>query len=133
MQFLKLLIMGIDVYTLATEFPDMIIQVKASDLIEAAHVFANDLAAAHDLKTKELITPDTLFTKKEVKELLGISETTLWRWATKYNYLQPVMIGAERRWRWKDLSAIIDGQVTNSYSNPVWTNKSNSYQRVEKR
>lgn len=133
MQFLNLIIMGIDMYTLATEFPDMVIQVKASDLIEAAHVFAKDLAASHNTKTKELITPDSLFTKKEVMELLGISETTLWRWATKYNYLQPVMIGAERRWRWKDISAIIDGQVTDNYSNPVWTNKSNRNSRVEKR
>ena len=125
--------MGIDMYTLANEFPDMVIQVKARDLIEAAHVFAKDLAASSELKTKELISPETLLTKKEVMELLGISETTLWRWATKYKYLQPVMIGAERRWRWKDISAIIDGQVTNNYSNPVWTNKSNRNPRVEKR
>ncbi|MDZ4383271.1 MAG: hypothetical protein U0937_01370, partial [Thermodesulfovibrionia bacterium] len=124
-QFLKLLIMGIDMYTLATEFPDMVIQVKVGDLIEAAHVFAKDLAASREIKTKELMLPDTLLTKKEVMELLGIGETTLWRWATKYNYLQPVMIGAERRWRWKDITAIIDGKITDSYNNPVWTNKSN--------
>ncbi len=125
--------MGIDVYTLAMEYPDVVIQVKVTDLIEAAHVFAKDLAASNEFKTKEPILPDTLFTKKEVMELLGISETTLWRWATKYNYLQPVMIGAERRWRWKDISAIIDGQITDNYSNPVWTNKSNRNPRVEKR
>ena len=46
MQFLNLLVMGIDIYTLATEFPDLVIQVKASDLIEAAHIFAKDLTAS---------------------------------------------------------------------------------------
>lgn len=64
MQFLNLIIVGIDMYTLATEFPDMVIQVKASDLIEAAHVFAKDLAVSQNTKTKELITPDSRFTKK---------------------------------------------------------------------
>jgi predicted DNA-binding transcriptional regulator AlpA len=113
--------MGIDVYTLATEFPEVVIQVKASDLIEAARVFAKDFASLNNLKTKESILPDTLFTKKEVMELLGISETTLWRWDAKYNYLHPVMVGAERRWRWKDISAIIDGTITDYTGNPIWS------------
>jgi len=74
-QFLILLIMGIDVYTLAMEYPDVVIQVKVTDLIEAAHVFAKDLASLNELKTKDLILPNTLFKKKEVMELLGVSET----------------------------------------------------------
>lgn len=125
MQFLNLLIMGIDVYTLAAEFPNMVIQVKVSDLIEAAHVFAKDLAASNEFKTKDLILPDTLFTKKEVMELLSISETTLWRWDAKYNYLHPVMVGSERRWRWKDISAIIEGEITDNIGNPVWSKEKN--------
>ncbi len=124
-QFLNLLIMGIDVYTLAAEFPNMVIQVKVSDLIEAAHVFAKDLAASNEFKTKDLILPDTLFTKKEVMELLSISETTLWRWDAKYNYLHPVMVGSERRWRWKDISAIIEGEITDNIGNPVWSKEKN--------
>ena len=121
MQFLIFLIMGIDVYTLAMEYPDVVIQVKVTDLIEAAHVFAKDLVSLNELKSKEKILPDTLFTKKEVMELLGISETTLWRWDAKYNYLHPVMVGAERRWRWKDISAIIEGKITDNTGNPVWS------------
>ncbi|HOG19744.1 MAG TPA: hypothetical protein PLQ69_06080 [Paludibacter sp.] len=118
--------MGIDVYTLVAEYPDVVIQVKASDLIEAARVFAKDFASLNDLKTKESILPDTLFTKKEVMDILGISETTLWRWDAKYNYLHPVMVGAERRWRWKDISAIIDGTITDYTGNPVWSAEKNS-------
>lgn len=118
--------MGIDVYTLAMEYPDVVIQVKVTDLIEAAHVFAKDLVSLNELKSKEKILPDTLFKKKEVMELLGISETTLWRWDAKYNYLHPVMIGAERRWRWKDISAIIDGKITDNTGNPVWSKEKNN-------
>lgn len=121
MQFLIILIMGIDVYTLAMEYPDVVIQVKVTDLIEAAHVLAKDLASLNESNSKEKILPDTLFTKKEVMDFLGISETTLWRWDAKYNYLHPVMIGAERRWRWKDISAIIDGKITDDTGNPVWS------------
>ncbi|MDD3034608.1 MAG: hypothetical protein PHT25_08430 [Bacteroidales bacterium] len=113
--------MGIDVYTLAAEFPDVVIQVKLTDLIEAAHVFAKDFASLNELNTNKTIMPDTLFTKKEVMDILGISETTLWRWDAKYNYLHPVMVGAERRWRWKDISAIIDGTITDNTGNPVWS------------
>ena len=126
MQFLIFLIMGIDVYTLAMEYPDVVIQVKVTDLIEAAHVFAKDLASLNELKSKEMILPDTLFTKKEVMELLGIRETTVWRWDAKYNYLHPVMVGAERRWRWKDISAIIEGKITDNTGNPVWSKEKNN-------
>ena len=125
--------MGIDVFTLATEYPDIVIQVKVTDLIEAAHIFAKDLASINELKTKEKLMPDTLFTKKEMMELLGISETTLWRWDAKYNYLHPVMVGAERRWRWKDISAIIEGKITDNTGNPVWTVDKNNISSKERR
>lgn len=36
-------------------------------------------------ETKEPSNPKTLLTKREVMELLSVSETTLWRWDTKYN------------------------------------------------
>lgn len=133
MQFLIYLIMGIDVYTLAMEYPDVVIQVKVTDLIEAAHVFAKDLASLNELKSKEMILPDTLFTKKEVMELLGISETTLWRWDAKYNYLHPVMIGSERRWRWKDISAIIEGKITDNTGSPVWSKEKNNNSGKERK
>ena len=115
--------MGIDVYTLATEYPDIVIQLKVTDLIEAAHVFAKDLASLNEQKKREKILPETLLTKKEVMELLGVSETTLWRWDSKYNYLHPVMVGSERRWRWRDISAIIEGNITDSFGKPIWSSE----------
>ena len=125
--------MGIDVYTLAMEYPDVVIQVKVTDLIEAAHAFAKDLVSLNELKSKEKIMPDALFSKKEVMELLGISETTLWRWDAKYNYLHPIMVGAERRWRWKDISAIIDGTITDNSGNAAWIVEKNNITSKERR
>ena len=121
--------MGIDIYSLALDYPDTIIQVKASDLVEAARVFMKKLDLLPERETKgskktnETAEPDkpkTLLTKREVMKLLGVGETTLWRWATKYDYLHPVMIGGERRWRWKDIVAIMEGNVTDYYGKPVW-------------
>ena len=118
MQFLTIQIMGIDIYSIALDYPDTIIQVKAGDLVEAAHVFMEDLALVPERETrgrkatKETSEPDnpkTLLTKREVMKLLGVGETTLWRWATKYDYLHPVMIGGERRWRRKDIEALMEG------------------------
>ncbi len=118
MQFLTIQIMGIDIYSLALDYPDTIIQVKAGDLVEAAHVFMEDLALVPERETRgrkatketsEPNNPKTLLTKREVMKLLGVGETTLWRWATKYDYLHPVMIGGERRWRRKDIEALMEG------------------------
>lgn len=113
--------MGIDVYTLYIEYPDAIIQVKVGDLVEAARQFAKDLESLKESTRKDRNLPDTLFTKREVMDLLGISETTLWRWHTKYDYLHPIMVGSERRWSRKDISAIIEGKVKDYAGNPVWT------------
>ena len=131
MQFLNILIMGIDVYTLATEYPDVSIHVKVKDLAEAARIFAKELV---DLTgSKVMYGPETLLTKREVMELLGVGETTLWRWDVKCDYLHPVMVGAERRWRWKDISALIEGSVTDYYGKPVWSSGNNSTPVMEGR
>ena len=50
---------------------------------------------------KEAIT-DTLLTKKEVMELLGVCDTTLWLWS-KNNYLKPVKAGRKVLYRESDL------------------------------
>ncbi len=111
--------MGIDVYTLAIEYPDRVIQLKISDLVEAARIFARELTFTEEFQPKETNCMNSLLTKREVMELLGISETTLWRWDKKYDYLHPIMIGAKRRWRRKDIEAIMEGNVTDFYGKPI--------------
>ena len=122
--------MGIDVYTLASEYPDTVIQLKVSDLVEAARVFAKDLAIELTMEIEkeenESVVPNfpqSLLTKREVMKLLGVGETTLWRWATQYDYLRPVMIGGERRWKRKDIEAIMEGNVVNYNEKPIVSRK----------
>ncbi len=120
--------MGIDIYSLALDYPDTIIQVKASDLVEAARVFIEDLDLMPERETRrrketsetnEPDKPKSLLTKREVMKLLGVGETTLWRWAAKYDYLHPVMIGGKRYWKRKDIEAIMEGNVTDYYGKPI--------------
>jgi predicted DNA-binding transcriptional regulator AlpA len=120
--------MGIDIYSLALDYPDTIIQVKASDLVEAARVFIEDLDLMPERETRgrketsetnESEKPKTLLTKREVMKLLGVGETTLWRWAAKYDYLHPVMIGGKRCWKRKDIEAIMEGNVADYYGKPI--------------
>ena len=83
MQFLTIQIMGIDIYSIALDYPDTIIQVKASDLVEAAHVFMADLALGPERETRgrkstketsEPSNPKTLLTKREVMKLIALKK-----------------------------------------------------------
>jgi hypothetical protein len=75
--------MGIDIYSIALDYPDTIIQVKAGDLVEAAHVFMEDLALVPERETRgrkatketsEPSNPKTLLTKREVMKLIALKK-----------------------------------------------------------
>jgi len=52
--------MGIDIYSLALDYPDTVIQVKASDLVEAARVFMEDLELVPERETTETTETQSL-------------------------------------------------------------------------
>lgn len=74
----------LDLVALLERVPNATITVQLSDL----NAFAHRLIA------------DT------VKDVLQISETTLWRWA-KAGYLLPVMIGGQKRYRQSDIERLV--------------------------
>lgn len=51
---------------------------------------------------------DKLISKKEVKQMLGVCDTTLWTWA-KRKYLVPVKIGSRSNYRLSDVKRIMEG------------------------
>lgn len=51
---------------------------------------------------------DKLISKKDVKQMLGVCDTTLWMCA-KRNYLVPVKIGSRANYRLSDVKRIIEG------------------------
>lgn len=50
---------------------------------------------------------ETLYTRKEIIEILKVNASTLWRWA-KSGYLVPISIGGKRVYRSSDIDAILN-------------------------
>ena len=48
-------------------------------------------------------------TKKQVMDMLNISDTTIWRWEQK-NYLMPVPIGGQRRYKLSSINHILNSK-----------------------
>lgn len=70
--------------------------------------FADKSAQAERQKRDE----QTLLTRKETCEYLGVCETTLWKWARPdVRYLVPVKVGTKVRYRKSDLDRIKFGQA----------------------
>ena len=64
-------------------------------------------APSQQAETKEE-KDDKLISKKDVKRMLGVCDTTLWTWA-KRNYLVPVKIGSRTNYRLSDVKRIMEG------------------------
>lgn len=93
---------------LVNEFPELTISVKLSDLLEcnrqlikeAKEELTQQIAAANE---------ESYPTIDEVISILGVSKTTLWRWA-KQRYLSPVEIGGKRRYKMSDVKRLLEGK-----------------------
>ena len=79
------------------------IQLSGEDLMELFRLLRED---AEIRSQAEEGTTDTLLTKKEVMEMLGVCDTTLWLWA-KNNYLKPVKAGRKVLYRKSDVQRFL--------------------------
>lgn len=93
---------------LVNDFPELTVNVKLSDLLESNRQLIKE--------TKEELTQqiaeaneESYPTVDEVSSILGVSKTTLWRWA-KQNYLHPVEVGGKRRYKMSDVKRLLQGQ-----------------------
>lgn len=86
----------------------MIIQISLNDLLEA-----NQLLIDKTRKELEQIITDsnteTYPSSEKVREMLDVSDVTLWRW-NKSGYLKPINIGGKRRYRMSDVKKILEGK-----------------------
>lgn len=98
----------LDLIALAKECPDLTISVKASDLMEAAKTFKDELLQEINVNTAENNLPakDEFLSREETMEMFHISSATIWRWK-KCGYLVPVRIGNMDRYRLSDVNAIL--------------------------
>ena len=53
---------------------------------------------------------ETYPSREKVREMLGVSDSTLWRWA-KEGYLVPLNVGGKRRYKMSDVKQILKGGV----------------------
>ena len=98
----------IDLLKLAKECPDLIIQIKLGELVEANRL----LIAETKRELEQLITDqntETYPSREKVMEILGVCDSTLWRWA-KIGYLVPLNVGGKRRYRMSDVKRILEGE-----------------------
>ena len=93
---------------LANEHPGLIIQVSLNDLVEA-----NQLLIDNTRKNLEQLITDskaeTYLSREKVREMLDVSETTLWRWHQR-GYLKSIDVGGKRRYRMSDVKKIMEGE-----------------------
>lgn len=101
--------MKLDLFEILREFPETTLTVHAGDLghfarellAEARQDFERERAAIAEGKAEEYLTPEA------VKNLLSISESTLYRMA-KAKILILVFVGGQKRYRRSDLDKILN-------------------------
>jgi excisionase family DNA binding protein len=99
-----------DLIQLAEQYPGLTISVSLEDLLTAGRTLADELLDNLVQTHEELPAPskdeEELLTKEEARKKLGVSVTTLWRWAQD-GYLTPVKVGIQVRYRISDINAIL--------------------------
>ena len=89
---------------IAKTFPNVSLTIQASDLIAfGERLVSETLAKAKEEGTKH---DDPLLTEEEVRNLFGVSSTTLWRWR-KRGYLEGVPVGGRIKYRSSDCQRIL--------------------------
>lgn len=79
---------------LAKEVPGLSINASFADLVEAFRVVAKE----HKRELEDIVISEkeeTYPSPKQVCEILGVDNSTLWRWKKK-GYLIPIEIGGKR-------------------------------------
>lgn len=85
----------------------MIVSIKVGDLIEANSRLLEEAREQLEQRIADA-SAETYLTTEKVLEMLGVSQTTLWRWA-KQGYLVPIMYGGKKRYRKSEVVRIVEG------------------------
>ncbi len=100
--------MEVNIIELATKCPDVMIYVKASDLLTASRTLKEELLAElkNTMPEPQIPATEQLLTREETMSKFGISSATIWRWK-KCGYLVPVKVGSMDRYRLSDINALL--------------------------
>lgn len=99
-----------DLISLSEQFPGLTVSVSLEDLLSAGRTLSAEIIDYIAQNRDEVLTStkekEELLTREETCKRLGISETTLWRWALN-GYLIPIKIGVQVRYKLSDINAFI--------------------------
>lgn len=93
---------------LAKACPDLIVQIRLGDLLEANRQL---IAEAKQELEQEIADSkaETYISREKVMEITGKSSTTIWRWQNE-KYLVPAStVGGTYRYRMSDVRRIMEG------------------------
>lgn len=93
---------------LAKACPDLIVQIRLGDLLEANRQL---IAEARQELEQEIADSkaETYISREKVMEITGKSSTTIWRWQNE-KYLVPAStVGGTYRYRMSDVRRIMEG------------------------
>ena len=96
-----------DLNKIVNEVPNINLTISAGDLRD----FATQLIDQTREDLEDTIVrgrTDSLITTEEAMNKLRVCKTTLWRWK-KRDYLRPVRVGGNERYRLSDINKILKG------------------------
>lgn len=97
-----------DLIELAKACPDLIVQVRLGDLLEANRQLIAEVKQELEQQIADS-KAETYITREKVMEITGKSAVTIWRWQ-KEKYLVPAStVGGTYRYRMSDVRRIMEG------------------------
>ena len=100
--------MNKDLIELAKACPDLIVQVRLGDLLEANRQLIAEVKQELEQQIADS-KAETYITREKVMEITGKSAVTIWRWQ-KDKYLVPAStVGGTYRYRMSDVRRIMEG------------------------
>lgn len=99
-----------DLITLSEQFPGLTVTVSLDDLLTAGRKLSEEIVEGITRERDAIpalpASAEELLTKEETCQKLGVSGTTLWRWAQN-GYLSPAKVGVQIRYRLSDIASLI--------------------------
>ena len=100
--------MNKDLIELAKACPDLIVQVRLGDLLEANRQLIAEVKQELEQQIADS-KAETYISREKVMEITGKSSTTIWRWQNE-KYLVPAStVGGTYRYRMSDVRRIMEG------------------------
>jgi len=98
---------------MAEKCPGMSVTISLQDLLKANEALVRKVReeTEAEILERERVWGCRLIPKEEVKTMLGVCNTTLWRWEKEYDYLKPVRFGGKTFYREPDINAIIEAHT----------------------